>query len=139
MGLKKKINLFSKKKKKKVLVQKRKNDDEICIQEETDRFETEGLIARLNAAENHWSVATPPEVKFEGKKKGKYKKKVFFIMIQLHNNKTKIRVHKPGEIIYCHSLLKTDLCYTPALLRFFSSFLIEKKQIKFLIWRMSIE
>jgi hypothetical protein len=36
---------------------------------ETDRFEMEGLIARLNAAENHWSVATPPEVKFEGNKK----------------------------------------------------------------------
>jgi hypothetical protein len=39
-----------------------------------------GLIARLNAAETHWSVATPPEV--EEEENGKYlkKEKVFFMI-----------------------------------------------------------
>jgi hypothetical protein len=38
-----------------------------------------GLIARLNAAETHWSVATPPEVEEEEKGKKFEKKKKCFI------------------------------------------------------------
>jgi hypothetical protein len=37
------------------------------------------LIARLNAAETHWSVATPPEVEEEEKGKKFEKKKKCFI------------------------------------------------------------
>lgn len=71
MDLKKNKNkfVFQEEEEEKGFSVEKKNDDEICTQEETDRFEMEGLIARLNAAENHWSVATPPEVKFEGNKK----------------------------------------------------------------------